>query len=86
MRAVSLLKTFKDRASLTWSTLRGQAERAAALVVEARSMAASEARPAKRGRSARLNHYVGPPAHVLVGARISVFWPDDDAFYKARRC
>lgn len=50
-------------------------------------MAASEARPVKRGRTARLNHYVGPPAHVLVGARISVFWPDDDAFYKARyRC
>lgn len=64
--------------------LRDQAERAAALVAEVRSMAASEARPVKRGRSARLNHYVGPPAHVLVGARISVFWPDDDAFYKAR--
>ena len=48
-------------------------------------MAASEARPVKRGRTARLNHYVGPPVHVLVGARISVFWPDDDAFYKARR-
>lgn len=47
-------------------------------------MAASEARPVKRGRSTRLEHYVGPPAHVLVGARISVFWPDDDTFYKAR--
>ncbi len=62
-----------------------QAERAAALVAEVRSMAASAPRPPKRGRTARLDHYVGPPAHLLVGARISVFWPDDDAFYKVRR-
>ncbi len=62
-----------------------QAERAAALVAEVRSMAASAPRPPKRGRTARLDHYVGPPAHLLVGARISVFWPDDDAFYKVGR-
>jgi len=48
-------------------------------------MAASAPRPPKRGRTARLDHYVGPPAHLLVGARISVFWPDDDAFYKVGR-
>ncbi|KAK9821750.1 hypothetical protein WJX81_002727 [Elliptochloris bilobata] len=71
-------------ASAAWAEVRSKAERAAALVAEARSMAASEARPVKRGRTMRLNHYVGPPAHVLVGARISVFWPDDDAFYKGR--
>ena len=46
---------------------------------------ADELRPAKRQRQRSLREYVGPSGgHVLLGVRISVYWPDDDAFYKVR--
>lgn len=41
-----------------------------------------EARGLKRKRGLGLKSYVGAPSHVLLGVRISVFWPDDNAFYK----
>lgn len=41
-----------------------------------------ESRSLKRKRSLGLKSYVGPPSHMLLGVRISVYWPDDDAFYK----
>ena len=46
---------------------------------------ALESRPLKRKRTLGLKSYVGPPSHVLLGVRISVFWPDDHAFYKVCR-
>lgn len=59
-----------------------QAKRAAGLLAAAQHAAADEVRPAKRQRQRCLRAYVGPPEHILLGARISVYWPDDDAFYK----
>lgn len=59
-----------------------QAKRAAGLLAAAQHAGAEERRPAKRQRQQGLRGYVGPPEHILLGARISVFWPDDDAFYK----
>ncbi len=44
-----------------------------------------ESRSLKRKRGLGLKSYVGPPSHVLLGVRISVFWPDDHAFYKVCR-
>lgn len=63
---------------LTW-----QAKRAAELLAVAQQKALVEERPPKRKKRMGLRSYVGPPSHVLLGARISVFWPDDNAFYKA---
>ena len=59
-----------------------QAKRAAELLAAAQHAVADELRPAKRQRQRCLRAYVGPPQHILLGARISVYWPDDDAFYK----
>ena len=60
-----------------------QAKRAAGLLAAAQHAAADELRPAKRQRQRSLREYVGPPGgHLLLGVRISVYWPDDDAFYK----
>ena len=59
-----------------------QAKRAAGLLAAAQHAAADGVRPAKRQRQRCLRAYVGPPEHILLGARISVYWPDDDAFYK----
>jgi hypothetical protein len=61
-----------------------QAMRAAEMVALAQQKAVIDERPLKRKRRAGPDCYVGPPQHVLMGVRISVFWPDDDAFYKAR--
>ena len=59
-----------------------QAKRAACLLAAAQHAAADELQPAKRRRQHSMRAYVGHPEHVLLGARISVYWPDDDAFYK----
>ena len=65
---------------MLWWTL--QAKRAACLLAAAQHAAADELQPAKRRRQRSMRAYVGHPEHVLLGARISVYWPDDDAFYK----
>ena len=53
------------------------------MLAAAQHATADEQRPAKRQRQRSLREYVGPPGgHVLLGVRISVYWPDDDAFYK----
>ena len=59
-----------------------QAKRAACLLAAAQHAAADELQPAKRRRQHSMRAYIGHPEHVLLGARISVYWPDDDAFYK----
>ena len=59
-----------------------QTKRAACLLAAAQHAAADELQPAKRRRQHSMRAYVGHPEHVLLGARISVYWPDDDAFYK----
>ena len=64
------------------SGLPDQAKRAAELIALAQQKRALEVRPLKRRRRQVLKAYAGPPSHVLLGARISVYWPDDRAFYK----
>ena len=59
-----------------------QARRAAEMMAVAQQKAVLESRSLKRKRSLGLKSYVGPPSHMLLGVRISVYWPDDDAFYK----
>ena len=56
------------------------------MLAAAQHATADELRPSKRQRQRSLREYVGPPGgHILLGVRISVYWPDDDAFYKVRR-
>lgn len=62
-----------------------QARRALEEIAAAQQRRAAEERPAKRKRRQVLRAYAGPPSHLLLGARISVYWPDDDAFYKVGR-
>ena len=53
------------------------------MLAAAQHAALDELRPAKRQRQHGLAAYVGPRGgHVLLGVRISVYWPDDNAFYK----
>ena len=53
------------------------------MLAAAQHAALDELRPAKRQRQHGLAAYVGPRGgHVLLGVRISVYWPDDHAFYK----
>lgn len=55
------------------------------MLAAAQHATVDELRPAKRQRHRQLGlrQYTGPPGgHVLLGVRISVYWPDDDAFYK----
>ena len=62
-----------------------QARCAAELMAGAQQKSVLESRSLKRKRGLGLKSYVGPPSHVLLGVRISVFWPDDHAFYKVCR-
>lgn len=62
-----------------------QARCAAELMAAAQQKSVLESRSLKRKRTLGLKSYVGPPSHVLLGVRISVFWPDDHAFYKVCR-
>lgn len=59
-----------------------QARRAAEMMAVAQQKFVLESSSLKRKRSLGLKSYVGPPSHMLLGVRISVYWPDDDAFYK----
>ncbi|CAL5225630.1 g8486 [Coccomyxa viridis] len=72
-------------ADMAWADARKKAKRAAGMLATAQHAMADELRPAKRQRQRSLREYVGPSGgHVLLGVRISVYWPDDDAFYKGR--
>ncbi|BDA40778.1 probable DNA mismatch repair protein MSH6 at C-terminar half [Coccomyxa sp. Obi] len=63
---------------------KAKARCAAEMMAVAQQKVVLESRSLKRKRSLGLKSYVGPPSHMLLGVRISVYWPDDDAFYKGR--
>lgn len=64
-----------------------QREAASKLVAAAKRLAVEAARSSKRRRVVqRPAERVHSPDHILLGARVAVYWRDDKQFYKVMSC
>ena len=55
------------------------------MIAVAQHLATEASRASKRRKVSHM-HMCQPSTSILVGARISVYWADDDAYYKVGCC